>query len=399
MPHYFDQVFVFMALTFCSSLIISYAVLTAIFKSNKNYLPLLHVKAGKSQSHAFLLGGLALSASALITITSLLFYFSPTLSSVEALILKSSIFPIFLISLYGFLDDKYEIRARHKLFLQIFSVFSFIMPMCASLYQNNPYLLGGSFIFGLAYINGSNLIDGLDTIFAKVGTVISLGFFFLSVYVASVPSMAISILTIGSLAAFYYYNREPAKIYIGEIGGSLLGMLFYIQGHLIVGKMSSMRTEESPSTLDLIAKILIVSIYPLSELGITFFRRIFFKQSPFRGDHLHIHHIVKNQFSLNASKTANMISSIIVITMVIGFLSCNVTSPFIAFLVAVATISAIYSKVCYKHWKNLYSKENTNEIFFNLNEKFIHIIDGRAIDSLYSEYQLSDVSDNDDAVA
>lgn len=369
--------------TFLSSILFTYFILGNILRSNPKSLPFLHVKAGKSQSHTFLLGGLGLSGSALLSIIGLLLFSRKIISSEEVVILTLSIFSIITVTFYGFLDDKFELRARHKLFLQVITVAIFITPLAHYIYAGNYLFVFVSFIIGLAFINGCNLIDGLDTIFAKIGIVTSLAFFALSIYLESYSSMFISALTLGSLMTFYYFNKEPAKIYAGEIGGSLLGILFYIQGNLLFYKVSPQGFNQS---LNILSQVLMVSIYPLSELGITFSRRLFFRQSPFRGDHLHIHHIIKNKFSLSPSQTANVLAITITATISLGASITQFSNSVAGFLAEFMILSTIYCSISLKYWKKAYSKNKTNILFSNLNEGMIQVIDSKSIESFYSTY-------------
>ncbi|MDO9181396.1 MAG: hypothetical protein Q7U04_03265, partial [Bacteriovorax sp.] len=270
------------------------------------------------------------------------------------------------------------------------SITLFLVPLNTIIFPNNPIGYIGLFIFALAYINGCNLIDGLDTIFVKIGSATSLAFLAISYHYQSLPSMMFSTLIIASLVSFYYYNKEPAKIYAGEIGGSLLGMLLFIQANFLIEKFNSINHQDNLPT-KLIATILIVSIYPLAELGITFTRRIIFKKSPFRGDQLHLHHIIKAKYNLKASQIANLLTIIYLSTELISYIVSTIATQSIALYSSVATISTTYSIICFKYWKKSNSKTHLNDIFMNLNEKPIYIVDGKDIDSLYLKQQVASI--------
>jgi UDP-GlcNAc:undecaprenyl-phosphate GlcNAc-1-phosphate transferase len=68
-------------------------------------------------------------------------------------------------------------------------------------------------------INGFNLIDGLDMLAAGVGTGASAGF---TVLVHGAGRLMAASLT-GALVAFLWFNRSPARIYLGDGGSYLLG--------------------------------------------------------------------------------------------------------------------------------------------------------------------------------
>jgi UDP-GlcNAc:undecaprenyl-phosphate GlcNAc-1-phosphate transferase len=79
--------------------------------------------------------------------------------------------------------------------------------------------------------NATNLIDGLDGLCTGVLGIISLGFFVLAAYLRQYNDQPIAneriILTLAMLGAaggFLPFNRNPAKIFMGDAGSMLLGL-------------------------------------------------------------------------------------------------------------------------------------------------------------------------------
>jgi UDP-GlcNAc:undecaprenyl-phosphate GlcNAc-1-phosphate transferase len=374
---------------------VAYLSIKAIEKSNRSFLPFLFVKAEKSPTNANLLGGLSLTLSTMVGLIVSLTYFDSYFNTKEIFILKASLVPILIVSFYGYMDDRYEIRARHKLLLQVFAVLSFLIPITIEFHSDSPLIAFLSFIFGLAYINGCNLIDGLDTLFVKVGSISTLGFLALGIAFSSYATVVISLLVIASLYSFYRFNREPAKVYAGEIGGSLLGLLFFIQGNLILNQ--ELPITFSNQSLDLFLKILIIGLYPLAELGITFFRRLAFKQSPFRGDNLHLHHVIKTRFKLTASQTSNFIAAYFFSAILMFFSLSLQLSVLTSFFITFSAFSSVYLFICFTYWKKSYSVNVSNDIFNTIADKPIHIINGKLIDQLYFKYNLKENEENSKA--
>lgn len=363
-------------------IVTSYLSIKAIEKSNRSFLPFLFVKAEKSPTNANLLGGLSLSLSIILGILLSLNLFNNLFDVKEIFIFKASLLPILIVSMYGYMDDKYEIRARHKLLLQVLAVVSFLVPVSLEFHSHSPWFPILSFVFGLAYINGCNLIDGLDTLFVKIGSISTLGFLVLGIVFSSYATITISLLVLGSLYSFYRFNREPAKVYAGEIGGSLLGLLLFIQAHLILNQDFSYNSH----SLETVLKILTVSLYPLAELGITFYRRLAFKQSPFRGDNLHLHHVIKTRFKLSASQTSSFIAGLFIASIFTGHLLSLKFSVVSSFFMTLSAFCSVYLYVCFSYWKKSYSMCVSNDIFNTIANKPIHIINGKLIDQLYFEY-------------
>jgi UDP-GlcNAc:undecaprenyl-phosphate GlcNAc-1-phosphate transferase len=79
--------------------------------------------------------------------------------------------------------------------------------------------------------NATNLIDGLDGLCGGVLGIISLGFFVLAVYLrlfgeAQITNerMVLALAMLGGAAGFLPFNRNPAKIFMGDAGSMLLGL-------------------------------------------------------------------------------------------------------------------------------------------------------------------------------
>lgn len=365
-------------------IVTSYLSIKAIERSNRSFLPFLFVKAEKSPTNANLLGGLSLSLSVILGVVLSLNFFNNLLNVKEIFILKASLLPILIVSMYGYMDDKYEIRARHKLLLQVLAVVSFVGPIGLEFHSHTPWFPILSFVFGLAYINGCNLIDGLDTLFVKIGSISSLGFLGLGIVFSSYATITISLIVLGSLYSFYRFNREPAKVYAGEIGGSLLGLLLFIQAHIILHQDFS--NSYNSHSLETFLKILTISLYPLAELGITFYRRLVFKQSPFRGDNLHLHHVIKTRFKLSASQTSSYIAGLFITSIFTGHILSLKFSVVSSFFMTLSAFCSVYLYVCFSYWKKSYSMSVSNDIFNTIANKPIHIINGKLIDQLYFEY-------------
>jgi UDP-GlcNAc:undecaprenyl-phosphate GlcNAc-1-phosphate transferase len=74
-------------------------------------------------------------------------------------------------------------------------------------------------IVGVLLINGFNLLDGLDMLTAGVGAAAAVGF----AVVTHGPGRLMAASLVGALVAFLWFNRPPARIYLGDGGSYLLG--------------------------------------------------------------------------------------------------------------------------------------------------------------------------------
>lgn len=178
--------------------------------------------------------------------------------------------PIFLLILCGLIDDKYEIRARYKLILQLTcgaitwfcgikfsSLFGFQLPVFFS------FLI--TVIWLTIFINAFNLIDGLDGLAAGLGFVSTLSMAAIFIIHKDL-TYTIFIISLGAAClGFLKYNFHPAKIFLGDTGSMFIG---YMIGS--IGIISSYKLETISAVL---APILVAGI-PLFDVFLAVWRRI-----------------------------------------------------------------------------------------------------------------------------
>jgi UDP-N-acetylmuramyl pentapeptide phosphotransferase/UDP-N-acetylglucosamine-1-phosphate transferase len=138
--------------------------------------------------------------------------------------------------------------------------------------------------------NSFNLIDGVDGLAGSLGLLTSsvFGVYFLLTGEIMYSVMALSLA--GSLVAFLIYNFSPAKIFMGDTGSLLIGLLNSI---FAIKFMSVAANPES--TIPLLSAPAIafaILIVPLLDTLRVFSLRIFNRRSPFSPDRNHIHHFL-----------------------------------------------------------------------------------------------------------
>ena len=155
-----------------------------------------------------------------------------------------------------------------------------------------PLLISIPFTFTtiVFIINSFNLIDGVDGLVGSIGIVTSLcfgGYFLL----AGQPFYSIVGFSLaGSLLAFLIFNFSPARIFMGDTGSLLIGIVnsvMAIKFILVAGNKSSALPLASAPALAM--AILIIPIFDTLRV---FIMRILNKRSPFSPDRTHIHHFL-----------------------------------------------------------------------------------------------------------
>jgi UDP-GlcNAc:undecaprenyl-phosphate/decaprenyl-phosphate GlcNAc-1-phosphate transferase len=139
-------------------------------------------------------------------------------------------------------------------------------------------------------INAFNLIDGVDGLAGMLGllTMTVFGTYFSLVQMPAYALLAFSLA--GSLFAFLIFNYNPAKIFMGDSGSLLLGMV----NSILVIKFISV-ADNSAISLPIqscVAVGISILIVPLMDTLRVFSIRIAQGRSPFSPDRNHIHHLL-----------------------------------------------------------------------------------------------------------
>lgn len=214
--------------------------------------------------------------------------------------LKSTFFKIFfgglLVLTLGFIDDKYTLKARYKLFFQsLISILSYMMGF-KIIYLTNPFgseiLLSYfsfpfTFLWFLIIMNAINLIDGLDGLATGITVISCLVLFFSGFYYQNLPVFYTSALLLSACLAFLRYNFPPAKIFMGDSGSLFIGYLLACIS--IIGSSQL----KGITAMTLLIPITVLFI-PLFDTITSVFRRIKKGKSIFQADKDHIHHKLLN---------------------------------------------------------------------------------------------------------
>lgn len=148
-----------------------------------------------------------------------------------------------------------------------------------------------SYFAVILIINAFNLIDGVDGLAGTLGVVSSLifGIYFYFAHEALYAVMGLSLA--GALGAFLVFNYTPAKIFMGDTGSMLVGLV----NAILV--LHFIRVADAPGALVPVASAPVVALtilaVPLFDTLRVFTIRIFLhRRSPFAPDRNHIHHLL-----------------------------------------------------------------------------------------------------------
>lgn len=149
-------------------------------------------------------------------------------------------------------------------------------------------------------INAFNLIDGIDGLAGCLGLIVSLtcGVYFFRLGLPSYAVLSFSLA--GSLIAFLLFNFQPAKIFMGDTGSMLIGLVSSILVIKFVNVGSSNVIFPTHTSLGLGFSLLLI---PILDTLRVFSVRIFRGTSPFSADRNHIHHLLLKEGHSHKSVT------------------------------------------------------------------------------------------------
>ena len=216
----------------------------------------------------------------------------------------------------GVTDDRMDLPAPLRLAAQlgVGAVIAATVPLHLPGWIGIPFVVAASVVL----INGFNLLDGLDMLAAGVGAAAALGF----ALITQDPARVVAASLTGALAAFLWYNRPPARIYLGDGGSYLLGatltvLLTYTWG---VGVAAS---------TGVIALALVA--VPMAEVGCAIVRRRRSGHPLLSGDRAHPYDLlVARGWSRTASSAAYIALEAIIVAMVSFVVRVGTTSVAVA---------------------------------------------------------------------
>ena len=226
-----------------------------------------------------------------------------------------------LIITIGILDDKYALNAWIKLLGQIAA--AAVAVGLGGVQIDHINLFGKYLHFGVFAIpitilwivgmtNAINLIDGLDGLACGVSAISSTSLLIVTLMHAELEVAMLTAILTGACIGFLPFNRNPAKIFMGDTGALFLGYMLSVLSIIGVFKTTAVVSFLIP---------VIIFGYPLFDTIFAFARRILQGRSPFSADRGHLHHrIIDMGFNVRQS-----VSILYCICSILGILAIMLT--------------------------------------------------------------------------
>ncbi|MEV6753983.1 MraY family glycosyltransferase [Streptomyces sp. NPDC051214] len=223
-----------------------------------------------------------------------------------------------LIWLIGVLDDKFEIDALIKLGGQMIAAGVMVLQGLTILWipvpgygmvlldQGQGTLLTVALV--VITINAVNFVDGLDGLAAGMVCIAATAFFLYAYRIwygygieAAAPATLFAAILMGMCLGFLPHNLHPARIFMGDSGSMLIGLVLaagaisatgQIDGDALSLNFGGTRDATHamlPVFIPLLMPLTIIAI-PFADLVLAIVRRTWNGKSPFAADRGHLHH-------------------------------------------------------------------------------------------------------------
>lgn len=195
-----------------------------------------------------------------------------------------------LLAAVGVLDDRFGLRGRQKLLLQTLAC---LCMAPSGFLIEEVSLLGYTLDFGdtailvtlfwlLGAINSLNLIDGADGVASTVGAVMAITTAAIAWTVEARPDgMLVSLALAGGLIGFLFHNLPPAKMFLGDSGSMVAG--------LILGAITIKCSIKEASAIALLMPLAVWTV-PIFDSSMAIVRRKLTGRSIYATDRNHLHH-------------------------------------------------------------------------------------------------------------
>ncbi len=224
-----------------------------------------------------------------------------------------------LICLLGVADDKWQLDALTKLAGQVLAAGVMVLQGVQMLYLPVGGLGGadvvdsppGAVVLGpaegtvltilvvVATINAVNFVDGLDGLATGIVAIAASSFFVFSYLLAinddldraTTPSLIAAAL-MGICAGFLPHNFSPARIFMGDSGSMLIGLLLASTTITLTGSVNPNDVSGeniAPAFVPLVLPIAVM-VVPYVDMLLAILRRTRAGRSPFAPDKKHLHH-------------------------------------------------------------------------------------------------------------
>jgi UDP-GlcNAc:undecaprenyl-phosphate GlcNAc-1-phosphate transferase len=216
-----------------------------------------------------------------------------------------------LLLVVGMLDDRFELDAITKLAGQATAAGVLVLqgvqwaviplPWSTTVILSQGQGVVVTVLFTVALVNGINFVDGLDGLAAGIGCIAASATWLFTLGLlhqlgndpnAYSPALIAALLA-GACFGFLPHNFNPARIFMGDSGSMLIGLMLAAATTTASGRIQYGKVGNAGSVLGLMLPLIVlaaVAFVPMLDLLLAVVRRTRAGMSPFSPDKMHLHH-------------------------------------------------------------------------------------------------------------
>ena len=214
-----------------------------------------------------------------------------------------------LIAVVGVLDDLLDLDWMVKLGAQLAAagllawngIQIVSLPFGDTLIVGSPTVNFVLTVFLMTLVmNAVNFVDGLDGLVAGVAIIANAAFFIytqlLTAQTGADSSITLAALIaatiVGISAGFLPFNWHRARMFMGDTGALLIGLLMATSTVSVTGQLNPAQLDQKlvlASYIPIILPIAVLAV-PLADFSLAVCRRLLAGKSPFEADRKHLHH-------------------------------------------------------------------------------------------------------------
>jgi len=206
---------------------------------------------------------------------------------------------MFILFFMGLKDDIIGVSPTKKLFIHMFVGMILVLMADVRLTQfwgllgideiSYPVSITLSLFVYIVIVNAINLIDGVDGLAAGIGLIASMTFAYWFYRTEDFPLALLAVGLGGSLFGFLLFNFQPARIFMGDSGSLIIGVVVYVLTMRMI-EFPPLRMSQAMMSVSKPVLAMAILAYPLIDTLRVFLIRAIQGRSPFSADKNHIHH-------------------------------------------------------------------------------------------------------------
>ncbi|QJW36174.1 MraY family glycosyltransferase [Cellulosimicrobium protaetiae] len=216
-----------------------------------------------------------------------------------------------IVCLLGVADDIWDLDWMTKLAGQVLAagfmasqgVVLFTLPLGfgdQQLIWSSRLQLAATILVVVVAMNAVNFVDGLDGLAAGLVAIGGSAFFVYSYVLtqkasaddySSLATLVIAAL-VGICVGFLPHNFHPARIFMGDSGSMVLGLVMSAAAIVVTGRIDTTAlsgAQQIPAFIPILLPLAVI-LLPLLDMGMAVVRRVARGKSPFHPDRMHLHH-------------------------------------------------------------------------------------------------------------